>query len=244
MSIGWPDLPGALLLVVAGLLIVAGVIGLVVWDARRRGEPHVLLRVTAAIARMWLALTGLTLVIGAWRWFSGGDTWIARLPIAMEWPAPTCTGETGPFTEPTVVCASVNNADASIAALSFGTRATLALGELLGLVVVAMPAVVVVIICAYAVRGAPFAKPAARWLFIAALVILIAGLGAAILTDVGQSLAAMESLPASGEGPVTAQPTYRIDVPPWPIGIAFALGALGVIFRHGSRLQRDTEGLV
>lgn len=244
MSIGWTDLPGALLMTAAGLLIVAGVIGLVVWDARRRGEPHAMLRTTAALARMWLALTGLALVVGAWQWLSGGDTWIADLPVWMAWPEPTCSTDIGPYTEPTVVCAAVSSADVTIAALGFSTKALLALGQLLSLVVVAMPAVVVVIVCTYAVRGAPFAKPAARWLFIAAVVILVAGVGSAILTDVGHSLAAAEAFPAPDDGSVTAQSTYRITVPPWPIGVAFALGALGVVFRHGARLQRETEGLV
>ena len=51
-------------------------------------------------------------------------------------------------------------------------------------------------------------------------------------------LAAAEVLPS--EVPVT----YLFTVPWWPALVALACAALAAIFRHGARLQRDTEGLV
>jgi len=40
------------------------------------------------------------------------------------------------------------------------------------------------------------------------------------------------------------QPGFGIEFPLWPIAAGLAFTALAAIFRYGSRLQRDTEGLV
>lgn len=249
MSIAWTDPVGAVLLTVAGLAIIAAVLGLLAWDARRRRSPSIILDVTAAVARMWIALVGVGIVIAVWRWLSAGDTWIEALPVSMPWPT-TLPCEAGTWTESfttaTLVCAHVDSVDATIVSLSLGAKLLLATGEVLSLIVVALPAVVVSVICGQAHKGAPFTRLVSRWLFIAAIVILVAGLGSEIATSAGRALAAAEVLPAPtgpGDSGVTSQ-YFRLTVPVWPIGAALALSALGVVFRHGAVLQRETEGLV
>lgn len=244
MSIGWPDLGGALLLTLAGLLIVGGILGIVAWDARRRRSGSVLLDVTAAVARMWLAVVGLGAVFSAVRWFSNSPVWIADLPIAAAWPTALPCSDPGPFENATLVCASITGADASIASLSIGPVLLLMAADLMNLVVAAVPALIVAVLCSQARGALRFRRSASTWLFAGAIAMLVAGLAAAILTGSGQAMAAVEVLPPPGDGAVTTTGVYRLDIPLWPIGAALGLAALGALFRHAAVLQRDTEGLV
>ena len=66
MSIGWPDLPGALLWIAVGLVLTAGFIGFVAWDARRRRSTSVVIEVAGALARIWVAFTGVAMVVSVW----------------------------------------------------------------------------------------------------------------------------------------------------------------------------------
>jgi hypothetical protein len=243
MSIGWPDLGGALLIIGIALLIATVLVGFVVWLERRRGNPHILLSVAAAVARMWLALAVVAVVITVWRWAGGGDAWVPELPVQVVSASLSCDGAST-HESATLVCGSVSTIDASITGLNGGIRAVLALGDLLALVVAALPAVAVAVLCRSAMKGLPFARTTVRWLFISAIVILVAGIGAGVMSDLGRALAAAEVLPPPGGGDVTTTGIYRVTVPLWPIGAAFALGALGVVFRDGARLQRETDLLV
>lgn len=247
MSIGWPDLGGAMLWIAVGLLVIAGIIGLLVWDARRRHSPNPVLDVTAALARMWIAITAVGLIITVSKWLSGGDTWVPLMPVSLEWPATLPCEQAIPdeATTTALTCAHVTSADATIAMLSVGTRTVLALGEILGLVLAATPAVLLLVVCAQALKGAPFSRVVGRWLLISALLVLVAGLGAELVTSAGRALAAAEVLPPPDSGAaVTTTGIYRLTVPLWPVVAACALGALGVVFRRGAVLQRETEGLV
>ena len=247
MSIGWPDLGGALLWIAVGLLVIAILITLLAWDARRRRSPHPVLDVTSALARIWLAITALGLILTVWRWLSGGDVWVPSVPVSLAWPEPLPCEQAGPSeaTTTALMCAHVTTADATIALLGAGTRAVLALGEILGLVLAATPAALVLAVCTQALRGAPFSRVVGRWLLVSAVVVLVAGLGAELATGAGRALAAAEVLPPPGsDAAVTASEIYRLTVPLWPIGASCALAALGAVFRRGAVLQRETEGLV
>lgn len=242
MSMGWPDLPGALLMLAAGLLIVAGLIGLLVWDARRRRSPAVVVEVAGAVARVWVAFTGVIVVFSFWRWF-GGDVWIPDMPVHIEVPGLTCGNEDPIVSDtPTLVCGNVGSADVTVTGVGAGMRALLAAGDLLSLFVIATPGVVLAVACSQSLKGAPFARVVSRWLFIGAIVVLVAGLGSAVLSSLGLTLLSKEIFSPAGD--VASSGIYTIDAPFWPICAAFAFAALGAIFRHGERLQKDTEALV
>lgn len=244
MSFGWPDLPGALLWLVGGLLVAAAFIGFVAWDARRRKSPAVVIEVAGAIARVWVAFTGLGIVMASLRWLSGGDTWIPGVPVTVTVPSLSCGDiEPAQATTTTLVCGSIDHADVTVAGLDIGTRVLLATGELLTFVTVATPGLILAIACSQALKGAPFSRIVSRWLIIGAAVVLVAGLGGELLGSIGRTILSNELFPAS-DAVITSTGVYRVSVSFWPICAALALGALGAIFRHGERLQRDTEALV
>ncbi|UYK39695.1 hypothetical protein [Microbacterium terricola] len=244
MSIGSANLGEALLWIgvyVAGFLLLTA---LAVWIARRRGSRTIVIDATLAVAQVWLALMGLALVFVVVRGVTSDEIWFAELPATLNWPTQPACGEAPAGGAPTLLCASVDSVGATIAHLGIGTRIVLALGDLLGLVVAAVPAVLVIIVCRQMLKGAPFAQLAARAFFVAAIVVLVAGIGAELTTSIGRSLAASAALPPPGGGELTATGTFRLTAPLWPVGAALVLGALGAIFRHGAVLQRETEGLV
>lgn len=244
MSIGWPDLPGALLWIAVGLVLTAGFIGFVAWDARRRRSTSVVIEVAGALARIWVAFTGVAMVVSVWRWF-GGDVWIADLPVVVTVPGLSCGGVDEPVvaTAPTLVCGSVSAADVTVAGVDAGMRMLLAAGDVLTLIAIAVPAVVLAIACSQALKGVPFSRVVSRWLLIGAVTLLVAGLGGELLGSLGRTILANEIFPAHGAD-VVSTGIYRVSVSWWPICAAAALGALAAVFRHGARLQHDTEALV
>ncbi|WP_127473857.1 hypothetical protein [Microbacterium sulfonylureivorans] len=245
MSMGWPDLPGALLLIAGGLLAAAAFIGFVAWDARRRKSPAVVIDVAGAIARIWVAFTALHLVITSWRWMSPGDTWIPDVPVVADLlDTRTCGDITSvDAAATTLVCGYFHSADVTVAGLDLGIRALLAASDLLTLVAIGVPGLILAIACSQALKGVPFARVVTRWLFVGAVAVLMAGLGAELLGSLGRTILANELFPVPGEH-VTTAGVYQVSVSFWPIGAAFALGALGAIFRHGERLQREADLLV
>lgn len=245
MNIGWPDIPGALLTVAAGLLLAAGFIGFIAWGARRRKSPAVVIEVAGGLARVWVAFTGLALVITGIRWFSGGDTWIPGVPVVADVLDTQTCGDvtTVEATSTTLVCGYFHSADVTVAALDLGTRVLLAAGDLLALTAIAVPGIVLAIACGRALTGVPFSRVVSRALMVGAVVVLVTGLGAEICGSLGRSILANELFPAHG-GDVVSTGVYRISASFWPIGAAFALAALGAVFRHGERLQRETDLLV
>lgn len=245
MSMGWTDLPGALLLLGAGLLIAGAFIGFIAWDARRRRSPAVVIEVGGAIGRVWVAFTTFFFALTTWRWLSGGDTWIPDVPVTVDLPELSCGNVAEPVeaTTTTLVCGHADSIDVTVAGLDLGVRTLLAAGDLLTLLAVAVPGVVLAIACSQALKGVPFARVVSRWMLVGALVVLVAGLGAEILGSLGRTILANDLFPPNVDGAVSAG-VYRVSASFWPICAAIALGSLGAIFRHGERLQHDTEALV
>lgn len=244
MSVGWHDLPGALLWIAVGLVLTAGFIGFIAWDARRRRSSSVVIEVAGALARVWVAFTGVAVVVSIWRWF-GGDVWVANMPASVTVPSLSCgdLGEPIVAAAPTLVCGSISGVDVSLAGVDTGMRMLLAAGDVLTLIAIAAPAVVLAIACGQALKGVPFSRVVSRWLLIGALTMLVAGLGGELLSSLGRTILANEVFPSSGAD-VVSTGIYRVSVSWWPICAAAALGALAAIFRHGARLQHDTEALV
>nr|BFF09334.1 hypothetical protein GCM10025699_06370 [Microbacterium flavescens] len=202
------------------------------------------IEVAGALARIWVAFTGVGVVISVWRWF-GGDVWIADMPVVVHVAGLSCGGVEEPVaaTAPTLVCGSVSGVDVSVAGVDAGMRLLLAAGDVLSLIAIAVPGVVLAIACGQALKGVPFSRVVSHWLLIGAVPVLVAGLGGELLGDLGRTILANEIFPAPGAD-VVSTGIYSVSVSWWPICAAAALGALAAIFRHGTRLQRETAGLV
>lgn len=241
------DLPTVLLWSGVGLVTVAAIVALMVWDARRRKAPSVLLDVIAAMARVWVAIVLLGAAVVLVRGSVSGSYDLSAMPVSLTWPA-NLPCEAGGYQATGAVelyCASTDSVRATVMNLDGGLRALLTAGDVLSLLVAGVPGLVVAVLCQRALAGAPFAARTSRWLLISAIIVLVAGTLGALLTDVGSALVAQQVLPAPGaDAAVTAGRSFTIAPPVWPLGVALGLGALSVIFRQGARLQRETEGLV
>lgn len=242
------DSPSVLLWSGVGLAIVGALVALMVWDARRRKSPSVLLDVIAAMARVWVAIVLLGVAGTIIRWVSDGPYGVAAMPVSLRWPTelPCESGGGGITGEGAVLyCATADSASATVSGLDGGLRALLGVGSVLSLLVAAVPGVVIAVLGQRALTRAPFAARSARWLLVSAIVVLVAGTLGSLLTDVGSFLVAQSVLAESiADAPLTAPTAFSLNPPVWPLGVALGLGALSVIFRQGARLQRETEGLV
>lgn len=241
------DLPTVLLWGGVGLAVIAAIVALMVWDARRRKSPSVLLDVIAAMARVWVAIVLLGAGLLIIRGFTTAPYDIAAMPISPAWPTslPCQTSGYEPTGATELYCASADTAHATVSGLDGGLRALLTAGDLLSLLVLGVPGIVIAVLSQRAVVGAAFAARTSRWLLISAIIVLVAGTLGPMLTDIGAALVAQQVLPpADANVAVAAGRTFSIAPPLWPLGVALGLAALSVIFRQGARLQRETEGLV
>ncbi len=242
------DLPTVLLWGGVGVAVLAAIVALMVWDARRRKSPSVLLDVIAAMARVWVAIVLLGIVVTIIRWVSGGPYDVAAMPLSLQWPTELpCQSSGDEITGEGAVlyCARVESASATVSSLDGGLRALLGVGSVLSLLVAAVPGIVIAALGERALTPTPFAARSARWLLISAIVVLVSGTLGSLLTDVGSFLVAQSVLAESiADAPLTAPMAFNLNPPAWPLGVALGLAALSVIFRQGARLQRETEGLV
>lgn len=247
MVVAWSDLGGALIAGLVWIVIISLILAALVWDARRRKVSSVVLDVTGAVARVWVAIAAIGMVAGFVGLFVSPTTSLSDLPVHVEWPTSLpcdSSGDAGAAAD-TLYCARVTSAEGEVTDLAADLKSLLFAGGLLTYVVWATPGVLVAVLCGLAGTGTPFARRAHRWLFGSAIVILVAGMLSEVILAIAAFLIAGTVLPSPASGAsATASPTFGMVVPVWPIGAALALSALGVVFRHGFRLQRDTEGLV
>ncbi len=218
-----------------------------VWDARRRRVGSVLLDVTGAVARIWVALVVVGAVFGLISLVVSPTTSITDVPITTAWPsALPCQSSGGTMPSATALyCGTIDSASLQVAGLGADVRSLIFVGGLLAYVTAATPGVLVSVPCRIAAAGRPFARRAPRWLLTSAVVVLIGGTASEVLLSIARYLTSHEVLPDASSGAAISAPvTFQLIIPIWPIGCALGLAALAVIFRYGSRMQRDTEGLV
>lgn len=137
-----------------------------------------------------------------------------------------------------------------------GARVCWAIGQALWWLVPGAVAAMVALSCLQLLRGRAFAPVLSRMSMLTAVVVCAGGIGAQVLSDIAGSMASTELLSYSGGGFEEVagiedvlkawwpDPMFSVTVPFWPIAAGLAFAALAVILRHGTRLQRDTEGLV
>lgn len=245
VNIAGVDLVSAILFALLGAGIAAAVTGLLIWDARRRKSPSVLLDVIAALARIWVAWVILAILTTVLRWSTTDTFAFSDLPLWADWPTALPCDATAEAAGAgmAIECARFTSGAVSVAGIDGGYRLLLALGEVLTLLVSAVPGLVIAVISQRAVEGRAFARRASIWMVAGAVTVLVAGTLGPVLSSLARQYVARAVLPPDSTT-IVASPYISIDAPLWPLGIALALLALSVIFRQGARLQRDTEGLV
>ena len=142
-------------------------------------------------------------------------------------------------TTPGIVTGGFSSAHLLATGLTDGTRALLAAGEgITALVAVVVSAGIAFLLFSLS-RGRPFAKPLFTLAVLSGATLTIGGLLGQALAGFGRMTAADELNPVADD---LFTPGFTIDAV--PIFAGFAILALAFVFRAGTRLQRDTDGLV
>lgn len=248
MSISTADLAGALWSLGGFLLVIAGVVtttALAIWIARRRGRNTGVIDAVLVLSGALVAFVVIAMPFAILQTMTADSVTVWNLPVSMPWPEELPCGQPATATGTYLECASTGSTIATIVGLPPGTRALLAGGQLLGGLLTAAPIAAIGIICFQVLRGASFARVTSRTLLWTAGVVLVAAIAGDLLTGIGRGLAALEVFPSNATPGVSGPTaTYDLAIQPWPFAAALALTALAMVFRYGTHLQRDTEGLV
>ncbi|MFS2279740.1 hypothetical protein V2S04_02820 [Microbacterium sp. OR21] len=245
----------ALWMLAAGLVVVLGVavVAFARAGVRGRGESSVI-RVTFWVALLWAGIAIIGALVTAVSTLVQSVVQIT-VPTAAYWP----TLPEGAFVEgasATRTGGGFTAADVVVEGLSVGARVCWAIGQALWWLVPGAVAAMVALSCLQLLRGRAFAPVLSRMSMVTAVVVCAGGIGAQVLSDIAGSMASTELLSYSGGGFEEVagiddvlkawwpDPMFSVTVPFWPIAAGLAFAALAVILRHGTRLQRDTEGLV
>jgi hypothetical protein len=145
----------------------------------------------------------------------------------------------------------------TVEGLSVPTRLLLASGALMHAAMVVVIAVLVSRLAGSLQRGEAFRAGAGRVAVVSSIAVLVGGGAGSLLTQIGEWRVSAEALDVTawsytGTGSADslealgwpAPAPFLLTLEWWPLLIAAALAAVGVAFRAGERLQRDTEGLV
>ncbi|WP_309128260.1 hypothetical protein [Microbacterium sp.] len=139
--------------------------------------------------------------------------------------------------------AAYSQAEVTFEALSAGARWMLLLEG-------ALPALATVGVCAVAwrlgvslIRGRPFRKTMSTTIGIAACLVAAGGLFSQIFGAIARAMI-VDRLAASDDGVYDSFAAFSLDLDLAPLGWGFALALVAMAFTWGTRLQRETEGLV
>ncbi|WP_029145371.1 hypothetical protein [Microbacterium luticocti] len=240
-----------LLILLAAVAVVVLIVVLALRGWRRRGI-NVTVGVTLSGAAVMAAFSLIGAIVTLVNLLTTSQLSMT-IPVQTFWPdVPGAqTGATGPAA---IGGGGFTTADVQVDHVDAATRALWAIGQALGVLLPAVIAGLIALACFQLLRGAPFAPVVARAALITGLVVLVAGIGADVLSQWAGSMASVQAL---GQGAVVPDlpagwdasallpaPQIAITVPLWPIGAALGFGALSAVLGYGARLQRDTEGLV
>ena len=235
--------------------VVAAVVLLIVFALRRwrRSGTDPVIGATLTLSALYAVFAVIAAVLA----FVGAVTTEAvslTVPVREFWPAlpegVTLTTDGGTATK---TGGGFTQADLTVAHASTGVHLLWASGQALSILVPAAIAGLIALACFQLLRGAAFSPVMARAALITAVVVLVGGSCADVLSDIAGSMASSElfdTVGASGPAPGVDLSTYlpqsalRVQIPLWPIGAGLGFAALAAIFRYGSRLQQDTDLLV
>ncbi|WP_337001872.1 MULTISPECIES: hypothetical protein [unclassified Microbacterium] len=248
----WPPL----LNIAIGLAVIAVIVGLVVWNGRRRGSRTIALDAALTLSGWWILLStvgAIIIVIKAltvdWAELNGSTY------VYLPWPDNLPCSEFGDSVTTMLTCRGESLSQFTVTNASLGLRLLAAAAQLSTLALTVLPAVVVAIICFSTLRGRVFSHTVTRALVGGAISVLVLGVASDLLNGIAATTGLREVFPPDSEWYPAA---YQLTVTPVPFAAALALAALAAVFRQGmrleqererlqqetERLQKDTEGLV
>lgn len=202
-----------------------------------------LTQLVGATVAGWAALRAVWTVPTIFQRMTAVHTEAAVTPFE-PWPLP----DASPMDpEPYVMVANVDNIRIGVAQADLGTQILQALGSIVTAIPPIAIGVFVVLLCERIIRRAPFAAYLVRLSWTGAGIFFVAGFAGQLLSGLaGSRLAEIAFQLMRAEDPTIGLPTpaWTANLEFWPLWGALALGVLAVLIRHGSRLQKDTEGLV
>jgi hypothetical protein len=224
------------------------------YQKSRRGLGFVTF--TRFVAWLYVIGTSLTTIGSVIATFTSRAVSLS-LPVQQFWPTlPAGARITGGPTAH-VVGGGFTNATVSVAGLDGAARTWLAASILLQGVTVVVVALVVAGLCTTVLNGNPFRPVVSLGIRIMGITVIVGGISWQICSSVAGGIASRQVLQL-GSTEISRSirwhdvntiigfpmPSYASPVDLWPLWIGLALLALSLVFRHGIRLQRDTEGLV
>lgn len=245
---------------IAGVAVVALLVTMVVVfarqaaRARRSGDPSPVVKAALSIAAAWagLSLLGTTITLISNLTSSAP---VMTVPVAPYWPGLLPGVEIGSGPDATVAYGGFTSADVAVEGVSGTARALWSTGQALWGLIPTMIAVAIAVACFQLLAGRAFSRTVERVTLATAVIVAVGGVTASLLTDISGNLASAELFTVTSaaweeiagiDDPLRWWPdaTWTLELPLWPVGAGLGLAALAAIFRYGSRLQRDTEGLV
>lgn len=232
----------ALWLGIPAIVLAAGV-----WLLRKRGSTTIAVKTTRVLSGAFLGLIVFSAIASTLSLISRREvylseplrSWTTDYDVALQGPSCNPDG-TAPF--------DPDSADArtltflcgeSVENVPFGPRFVIYLGAILALVAAAAIAWAIQVAAYHAEIGDVFDRSVPRTFAVSAIIAMTAAVTGALLTAIGMTLAAR-----SLDWPEGDLPPFFFDIPLWPFLVALGMFALAAIFRHGTRLQRETVGLV
>lgn len=252
---------GTLLITALLVLAVGAAIAAIIATKWSKGEKGDVVIVTRFIAIIYAAITFVATVITIVTTLVS-EVVSVTIPVRQFWPDvhPWVTLTGAP--DASIVGGGFSTATVDIIGLGLDARLWLAGGHALQGLTFTLIAVVVAMLSHRMLAGSPFRTALARSITVVAVVIAAGGMAWQLCFGIGGSIASEQALFVSGwtsGGPTSEitdyvlehfestglpESTLMIDLGFWPLLLGLALAVIGLAFRHGERLQRDTEGLV
>lgn len=247
--IGWH-----LVIVLAVFIVPVVLIILFVRRARRTGNPSPVVSLTLVLSSLWatFGLIGAAIALVS---TLVAPTVAVTVPVSSFWPGLLPSVEINDGPTASVVSGGFTEASLMVDGMSASARVLWGIGQFLIATVPTVIAAMIAVACFQLLAGRAFAPAVARFALVTGVIVAIAGTAGEILSGSGASMVSSEILTVGAaqwseipgiEDPFDWWPsaTLQIDIPLWPVAVGLAFAALAAIFRYGSALQRDTEGLV
>lgn len=246
---------GQIAVIAAAALVVAAVLFVgAMRRARRRGDPSPVVSLALTLSAAWAAFSLLGAAISVVQNLAA-DAPRMSVPVAPFWPEllPDVVIDSGPTAE--VAGGGFRVAEVDVAGVSALARGLWTAGQALWSLIPAAIAALIAVACFQLLAGRTFDRILARMSMATAVIVAVGGTTAQLLSDIAGSMASHE-LFARGSARWTEIPgvddplawwpeaTLNVTLPFWPIAAGLGLAALAAVFRYGSRLQRDSDGLV